>query len=617
MLTFVKKYAPNIRFLSKEKYLLRYLHTTNDRAQNAMTKVDTISGINRGAYLIEPKYFNLSYAMSNSNGLHLMCDTFADRIEIMAKHKPDQICYKFAMTRQQITFLEIKQRIDEIAQNFLDMGFKKGDRIAVFLPNIPENNLTVLAAASIGLIVVMMNPAYQLVEVQHMLKKTKAKGIIMLDNLKVLQHYEMLKKICPELESSQKGELNSQLLPDLKHVIIANNGLFKDPHQQTKGTWNFKEIEKFNGVKREKPRVDMDDSLVILFTSGTTGFPKGAVLTHSNLINSTYLEAATNNLVDANRIICCPIPLFHIFGLIVGGFSPLVFGSKTVFPSFFPDTLSTIKAIASEKCTSIKAAPIIFIDILNHPERKNYDLSSLEYMLIGASTVPKDLLIKLKQELKFKYIISGLGMTETAAAGLITRPRDLEISEKYAYESIGQPLPFCECKIIDHEGNMVPHNTDGELCIRGYNIMKEYWDEPIKTAETIDASGWLKTGDICSMDENGYVFFKSRAKEVIIRGGINIYPAEIESFFRTHESILDAYCFGVSDERVGEEVCIWIKLKPNAKVSKDDLTKFCDGKIAFFKIPKHIKFVENFPISANGKVQKFKMSQQMKQELSA
>ena len=237
MLTFVKKYATNIRYLSKEKYLLRYLHTTNERTQNAKAKADSIGGVNRGAYLIEPKYFNLSYAMSNSNGLHLMCDTFADRIEIMAKHKPNEVAYKFSMTQQQFKFLEIKQRVDEIAQNFLDMGFKKGDRIAVFLPNVPENSLTILAAASIGLIVVMMNPAYQLVEVQHMLRKTKAKGIIMLDNLKVLQHYEMLKKICPELETSQKGELKSQQLPDLKHVIITNNRLIKDPNQQTKGNY--------------------------------------------------------------------------------------------------------------------------------------------------------------------------------------------------------------------------------------------------------------------------------------------------------------------------------------------------------------------------------------------
>ena len=380
MLNLSKKLS-QFRNLKSEKYLY-FLSSKRNQSAAATNESSKSNGVYRDAFkLIQPQYNNLSYAMSNTNGLHLLCDTFADRIEIMAQHRPNDICYKFFLTQTSFTFLEIKQRIDEIAQNLLDLGFKKGDRLAVFLPNMPENNLTVLAASSIGLIVVLMNPAYQLVEVEHMLKKTGAKGIIMMDNLKTLQHYEMLKKICPELETCQKGELKSKKLPELKHVIIANNRLFKDPNQQTKGTWNFSELEKFNKPKIEKPQVDMDDSLVILFTSGTTGFPKGAVLTHYNIINSAYLEIATSGLVEANKVLCCPIPLFHIFGLIVGGFSPFIYGGKSVFPSFFPDTLSTIKAIHSEKCTAIKAAPIIFHDILYHPERKNYDLTSLQYVI--------------------------------------------------------------------------------------------------------------------------------------------------------------------------------------------------------------------------------------------
>lgn len=358
------------------KYIINYL---NNRYQSSIPiKSD---GLARDSFkLIEPKYNKISYAVSNNTGLHLLCDTVSDRIDILAEQKPSNVCYKFCLTQQQFTFLEIKQRVTELAQNFLEIGFQKGDRIAVLLPNIPENNLVMLAASSIGLIVVLMNPAYRLVEVEYMLKKTQAKGIVIMDNLKILQHYEMINKICPELEHSQKGELNSKNLPNLKHVIIANNRLVKDPNQQTKGTWQLNELEKFNKPLKDRPNVDMDDPFVILFTSGTTGFPKGAILTHHNLINSSYMEVATSGLVDANRVICCPIPLFHVFGLIVGGLAPFSYGAKSVFPSLFPDTLATIKAIHSERCTSIKAAPVIYIDLLNHPERKNYDLRSLEYV---------------------------------------------------------------------------------------------------------------------------------------------------------------------------------------------------------------------------------------------
>lgn len=257
----------------KTKYIFNAISSSNRNQSSAaaVSPTDASKIGSRGVYRdsfrqIEPRYNNLSYAMSDAHGLHLLCDTFSHRIDAMARNKPNDVGYTFCLTRQQFTFLEIKQRIDEIAQNLLNLGFQKGDRLAVFLPNIPENALTLLAASSIGLIVVLMNPAYQLVEVEHMLKKTRAKGIVMLDNLKTLQHYDMLKKICPELETSQKGELNSKNLPNLKHVIIANNRLFRDPNQQTKGCWNFSELEKFNMQFKERPQVDMDDSMLILFT---------------------------------------------------------------------------------------------------------------------------------------------------------------------------------------------------------------------------------------------------------------------------------------------------------------------------------------------------------------
>lgn len=602
------------------KFTNRILNIKPSHLERGVTRFNSNSSavITECPQLTKPKHLTHSYSVADNKGVRLLCDTVGERVDVLASTNPGDVAYKFCLTQQGFTFLEVKQRTDEIAQNLLNMGFKKADRMAILLPNIPQLNLTLLACAQIGVIAVLMNPAYQKVEVEYMLKKTGAKGIVMLDNLKTLQHFNILKEICPELPTSVKGELNSAALPDLKHVIIANNGLMKDPNQGTAGTWNWSELTKFDKTSVIKPAVDMNDDFVIMFTSGTTGLPKGAVLSHHNLINSAYLEITTSMLIEENRIVCCPIPVFHIFGLIVGATSPLIYGGKAVFPSFFPDPNALIKAIESEKCTSIKAAPVIYMDLLNHPDFKKHDLNSLKTMLVGASTVPKDLLVRLRKDIpSFTSILSGIGMTETTAAGLINRPNDINISERYGYESLGQSFPFTECKIIDEDGSIVPHDTDGELCFKGYNIMKGYWDEPVKTAETIDKNGWLKTGDIASMDENGYVFFKSRAKEVIIRGGVNIYPAEIEVFMRSHDDVMDCYCFSISDKRVDEEVCVWIKLRPGSQLTKEDVLKFCEGKIAFFKVPKHIKFVDAFPISANGKAQKFKMADQMLKELEA
>ena len=565
--------------------------------------------------LVSPKFKNYSYAQSTTSKLHLLCDTVGDRLNALASEKPDSVGYKFCLTQTSFTFREVKQRTDEIAQNLLSLGFKKGDRLAIMLPNIPELNLTLLAAASIGVTVVLMNPGYQQVEIDFMLKKTKSKGIVILDNLKTLKHYEILTKICPEIVTTPAGaQLKSKALPDLKHVILVNNRLMKDPSADYKGTLAFNSIEKFTlPNKLEIPKSNFDDPFVMLFTSGTTGFPKAAVLSHYNLLNSAYLEISNAGLLEENKIICIPIPIFHSFGLITGVLEPLIFGGKAVFPSFLPDTLALIKALHNEKCTSVKGAPVIFIDMMNHPERKKHDLSSLKYMLLGASTVPKDIVVKMKQELQIPNIVIGYGMTESSAAGLITRP---DYGEDEAFQTIGQPFPFMEVKIVDKERNLVPSNTEGEICLRGYGIMKGYYDEPEKTAEAIDENGWLHTGDIGCMSEHGYVTFKSRAKELIIRGGVNIYPAEIESFIRTNDQVFDAYCFGVPDKRIGEEVCLFVKLKPNSTLTKEQLIEYCNGKIAYFKIPKHVKFVDSFPINANGKVQKFKMTEQMVKELS-
>lgn len=588
------------------KLRLRSVTTLNALANNRSTAIRLQSTDNK-----------LSYAFNQYGKLDVIGTNIGAQLAQIAHLKPNDLAYKFCLTQQSFTFEELHQRVSELAQSLLSMGFKKGDKIAVLLPNIPETPLITLAAASIGVVSVIMNPAYQLYEIEYMLSKTGVKGIFMLDNLKTLQHYELMKKICPELEHSTKGELNSKKLPALKHVVIANLMPTKETESKYKGTWSFNEVSKHSTANMDTPYVDFDDAFAMMFTSGSTGFPKAALLHHSAIVNTSRFIQKFSGCQESFANICMPIPIFHIFGLTTGIISSITNGNSCVFPHIFPETLSTIKAIASEKCTAIKGAPTIFMDIVNHPELKNYDISSLETMLIGAATVPKDLLLNVKEKLQLKNIIIGYAQTETGCAGSLTNANDVNVSEKGAYESIGKN--FIEMKIRDTETNqIVPIGTDGEICFRGFSIMKGYHDEPEKTKETIDEDGWIATGDIGNMDEDGFLYFKSRQKEMVIRGGVNIYPPEVEKFLRTHPGILDCYVVGLPDERVGEELAVWIKRDPQAekKITEEDMREFCKGNIAFFKVPRYVKFVDEFPVSATAKVQKFKIIDQMKKELN-
>ena len=344
--------------------------------------------------------------------------------------------------------------------------------------------------------------------------------------------------------------------------------------------------------------------------------PKGALINNFGLMNTVQF---------ANRLplgenwgkLCIPIPLFHVFGQGFGMYSPFLGGQETIFPFFLPDTKATLKAISDYKANSLMGPPTIMIDLLATPERKTiFNLSSLKNILMGASTIPKDLVLKLNEELTLDNIILGYGMTETSMGQSFTRHTDQKTSFKYAFESIGRPIPFTECKIVNESNKVVDLHTDGELCLRGFNIISGYWDEPKKTKEAFDEHGWFKTGDVCQMDEDGYLYFKSRCKDIIIRGGVNIYPAEVESYLRTHSNVLDVSVVGVPDDRVGEEVFAWIKFKPGASLTYDEIKKFCTGNIAVFKIPKYMKSLDAFPINANGKVLKAKLVEMAKQELN-
>ena len=432
--------------------------------------------------------------------------------------------------------------------------------------------------------------------------------------MKNIESLSIFRRLVPEVEQhSTSRELSSKALPTLKHVILTGKQI------SVTGLHAYNDlIERgaklsHNQLNERQASVNADSPVAIFYTSGTTGAPKAATLTNFGVLN--LVHAQWEHLGRFFTRLCVPIPMFHIFCEVVGLLNIAVANCKIIFPNILPDTVSTMKAIQEEKCTSLIGAPIIFRDILTHPDRKQYDLSSLLYSIIGASPVHFDFLRQLEKEIPIKRISQGYGMTENSAL-LTSAMWAGDEDSKRRLGSLGRCMQRLEIKVADREGNSLPIGQQGEIWARGYPIMVGYYGDPEKTKEAMTSSGWLRTGDEATMDEDGYLYFVGRQKEIIIRGGVNIYPIEIENIIVEHPSVAEAQVFSVPDERYGEEVCAWIKLKPNISQCKaEDITEFLKDKLAYFKIPKHIRFVDQFIMTPTGKVQKFKLSESMINEL--
>lgn len=554
----------------------------------------------------------LSYATTVSPQLNYMTKDIRQLLN--EKESTQQLLYAFPHQGINLMPKELNERVNTVIQNLLDLDFNKGDRLAIVLPNISELIITYLAASQIGLIITLLNPAYQLVELEYMLKKSDAKGVVMYDTFKHLNHSEIIRKICPELDTCLPGELVSEKLTNLKHVFLLNDP-FSNEKKKFKGVWSFEKLseKQSRGFEHELPYTELDDPNLIMFTSGTTGKPKGALISQGQILNNAYLSTHSKGYKSKGDIVCSPIPLFHIFGFTTGILNSLISESTNVFPNYFPETLTSIKAIEKYKCTALRGTPTQFFDLLNHSDFNKYkdNVSSLKIATVAGSTVQPSLLSQMNSELKLENIFVGYGITEASSAVSMTTVFDKLKSNKHAYESCGRVLPFMESKIVDPiTDNMQPFNTPGELHLKGFNIINKYWDEPEKTAEIVDKKRWFKTGDIFIMDEEGYLYFKSRNKDVIIRGGANIYPVEIENYLKTHPDILAAEVFGVPNKRVGEEICVWIILKQGSSINEKNIKEFCKGNVSQFKTPYYIKFVKKFLINANNKVLKKKMREE-------
>ena len=505
---------------------------------------------------------------------------------------------------------QLGEKVDAFAAGLLALGLSPGDRIGIWSPNNAEWAVTQFASAKAGLILVNINPAYRLAELEYALNKVGCKALVTATSFKTSDYVGMLSTLAPELATSSPGDLRCSRLPELRLVIQIGP-------EPAPGTFAFEHIYTLGGTAERARlaeialRLQFDDPINIQFTSGTTGQPKGATLTHHNILNNGFFLGELMRFTEQDKV-CIPVPLYHCFGMVIGNLACLTHGSAIVLPGEGFDPLATLQTVAEERCTALYGVPTMFIAELDHPEFHRFDLSSLRTGMMAGSPCPVEVMRRCVADMSLTEMTIGYGMTETSPASTQTRigdPLEKQVG------TVGRVHPHVEIKIIDGDGRIVPRGQPGELCTRGYSVMLGYWDDAERTAEAIDRNGWMHTGDLATMDADGYCSIVGRIKDMVIRGGENIYPREIEEFLYPHPAILDVQVFGVPDPRYGEELCAWIKVRSGATLSAEDVKSFCQGQIAHYKIPRHIKLVDEFPMTVTGKVQKFIMRQQMCEEL--
>lgn len=528
---------------------------------------------------------------------------FFDRV---AEKYPDSQALILRHQGVEWTYAELQRRVDQLAAGLLALGIVPGDRVGIWGPNSAEWVLTQLATAKLGAIMVCINPAYRVYELEYALNKVECKALITDESFKTSDYLGMLNTLAPELEYCEPGALASTKLPKLKHVIRMGSS-------SSAGMHNFDQICELATDADCAALVDLqtqlkpDDAINIQFTSGTTGNPKGATLSHCNILNNGYLTGEAMRLTPADKL-CIPVPLYHCFGMVLAVLACVSHGATMVFPGEAFDPQQTLQTVQDERCTALHGVPTMFITELDHPNFSSFDLSSLRTGIMAGAPCPIEVMKRVISEMHMRDILIAYGQTELSPINNVTLPDD---SLERRTETVGRAMPWVEIKVIDEAGHVVPVGEKGEICTRGYSVMQGYWNDPEKTAETIDAAGWLHSGDIATMDAYGYVRIVGRIKDMIIRGGENVYPREVEEFLYQHPAISEVQVFGIPDKKMGEEVCAWVQLNEGATLSADDIKAFCKDQITHFKIPRHIRFVSEYPMTVTGKIQKFVMRDEM------
>jgi fatty-acyl-CoA synthase len=507
------------------------------------------------------------------------------------------------------TYEELKARCDAFAAGLLSLGLEPGDRVGIWAPNCAEWTIAQFATAKAGLILVNINPAYRPAELEHALRAVGCRTLITAARFKTSDYIAMIRELVPELGNGS-GELKSSRLPELRHVIsIAGK------HD---GCLTFDwllERGRQVGSRRldtASATVQMDDAVNIQFTSGTTGLPKGATLSHRNLINNAFFVGEATGIEPGSRV-CIPVPLYHCFGMVMGNLGCVTHAATMVYPSESFDPLKTLEAVEAEGCDVLYGVPTMFIAQLNHGEFPRFDLSSLRRGIMAGAPCPIEVMKEVASTMHMGEITIAYGMTETSPVSFQSSrddPLELRVS------TVGRIQPHLEVKIVGRDGQVVPRGEAGELCTRGYSVMLGYWNDEARTREAVDSDGWMHTGDLATIDDEGYCRIVGRIKDMVIRGGENLYPREIEEYLYRHPDIQDVQVFGVPDAKYGEELCAWIIAKAGVNLDEEDVRRFCQDRISHYKIPRHIRFVESFPSTVTGKVQKFAMREAMVEEFT-
>ena len=504
------------------------------------------------------------------------------------------------------TYAELQTRVNHLAAGLHDLGLVAGDRLGVWAPNCWEWIVSQYATAKIGVILVNINPAYRRAEIEYALNKVGCKALITTPRFKTSDYLTMLRDLAPELETATPGELIADRLPTLRMLITLGD-------EAPPGCIRFADIlEKGRKVDESilahiGADLQFDDPINIQFTSGTTGAPKGATLTHHNILNNGFFVGEAIKLQSRDKV-CAPVPLYHCFGMVMANLACLTHAACVVYPSEAFDPLAVLQTVETEKCTTLYGVPTMFITILGHADFKNFNLSTLRTGIMAGSACPIEVMKQVVGQMHMRDVTIAYGMTETSPVSFQSST-DEPLDRRVA--TVGRIQPHLEAKIIDNSGKIVPRGMKGEICTRGYSVMHGYWNDPERTADVLDAAGWMHTGDLGIIDDEGYCNIVGRIKDVVIRGGENIYPREIEEFLYKHPEIQDVQIFGVPDLKYGEELCAWIIPKQDAKLDEDTIRAFCNGAIAHYKIPKYIKFVDGFPMTVTGKIQKFIMREDM------
>jgi fatty-acyl-CoA synthase len=528
----------------------------------------------------------MSAALSYSSGesqTPLLGDTIGSNFDAAVRAFGDREALVDCPTGRRWTYAELAADVDALALGLLDLGVTTGDRVGIWAPNCAEWTLTQYATAKIGAILVNINPAYRTSELEYVLNQSGASLLVAAEKLKTSDYAAMIAEVRPQC-------------PQLASVVLLGSGEWQSLLE--------------NGRNQDRDalgriELDTDDPINIQYTSGTTGFPKGATLSHHNILNNGFFVGELCNYTEADRI-CIPVPFYHCFGMVMGNLAATSHGAAMIIPAPVFDPAATLQAVQDERCTSLYGVPTMFIAELSAPSFGDYELSSLRTGIMAGSPCPVEVMKQVIERMGMTEVGICYGMTETSPVSTQTRADD---SLDRRVSTVGRVGPHLEVKVVDPEtGRTVPRGTPGELCTRGYSVMLGYWEQPDKTAEAVDGAHWMHTGDLAVMDADGYVAITGRIKDMVIRGGENVYPREIEEFLYTHPDILDAQVIGVPDVKYGEELMVWVRMRPGAApLTPEALREFCTGKLAHYKIPRYVHIVDDFPMTVTGKVRKVEM----------